>query len=55
MDSKQAASEIRSIIRSELEDAIRKAKHDDAHRARRFVEEAVRKLERVASSLERLG
>lgn len=53
MDGRKAALEIRSIIRSELDDAIRKAKHDDPHRARRYVEEAIDKLERLARQLER--
>ncbi len=51
MDARAAADEIRRVIRNELDDVERAIKADDDRKALNELDDAVRKLKRIANDL----
>ncbi|UQD69334.1 hypothetical protein JEY40_25315 [Bradyrhizobium japonicum] len=51
MESRDAAEEIRRILRRELDDCERALNNDDVDKAKRELEDAISKLKRLANSL----
>jgi hypothetical protein len=52
MDASEAAYEIRRIIRNELDDCERAINASDLNKAKSELDDAVRKLKRIANGLE---
>ncbi|TWB62939.1 hypothetical protein [Bradyrhizobium sacchari] len=52
MSPEQAAYEIRQLLRRELDDCERAIRNEDLHRARNELDDAIRKLKRIANSLQ---
>ena len=49
------AAEIERVVRNELDDCERAIKNGDSHRALSELDDAVRKLKRLATEVRRLG